>query len=63
MISSILAPRSDLADCSPSTHLIASVILLLPLPLGTNNSCHTFIKLNIGMVGKDLNPMASIDFK
>ena len=34
MISSILAPRSDLADCSPSTHLIASVILLLPLPLG-----------------------------
>jgi hypothetical protein len=30
----VFEPRNDLADCSPNTHLIASVILLLPLPFG-----------------------------
>src|SRR5579885_458712 len=34
MTSSIRAPRSDLADCSPSTHEIASEMLDLPHPLG-----------------------------
>src|SRR5215471_21784577 len=32
--SSIRAPRSDLADCSPSTQLIASLRLDLPQPFG-----------------------------
>ena len=30
----LLDPRKDLILCSPSTHLTASTILLLPLPLG-----------------------------
>ena len=34
MISSILPPRSILGLCSPRTHLIASLILLFPLPFG-----------------------------
>src|SRR5579885_2307064 len=34
MTSSMRAPRSDLADCSPSTHEIASEMFDLPHPLG-----------------------------
>src|SRR5579885_2445224 len=34
MTSSMRAPRSDLADCSPSTHEIASDMFDLPHPLG-----------------------------
>jgi len=32
--SSILPPRKSLGLCSPNTHLMASLILLLPLPFG-----------------------------
>src|SRR5258708_11925834 len=34
MTSSILMPRRDLADCSPRTQVMASVMLDLPQPLG-----------------------------
>ena len=34
MTSSMVAPRSDLALCSPSTQVMASEMLLLPQPLG-----------------------------
>ena len=63
IISSILEPRKDLADCSPNTHLIASVILLLPLPFGPTIAVTPLSNCTFVCSANDLKPMASIDFK
>src|SRR5699024_7668473 len=63
MMSSILAPRSDLADCSPNTHFIASVMLLFPLPFGPTIAVTPSSNCTFVCSANDLNPKASIDFK
>ena len=60
MISSIFAPRSDFADCSPKTHRIASVILLFPLPFGPTTAVTPGTKSIPIRSAKDLNPTISI---
>src|SRR5215469_8398134 len=57
MTSSMRAPRSDLADCSPSTHEIASEIFDLPQPLGpTMAAIPSPWNLSSVRSQKDLNP-------
>ena len=56
IISSIFAPRSDFADCSPSTQRIASVILLFPLPFGPTTAVTPGTKSIDTRSAKDLNP-------
>src|SRR5699024_1876966 len=63
MISSILDPRSDLADCSPSTQRMASVILLFPLPLGPTTAVTPGTNLTSIRSAKDLKPTLSNRFK
>ena len=56
MTSSILPPRSVLALCSPSTHLTASEMLLLPLPLGPTTPVMPSSKVISTRSAKDLKP-------
>src|SRR5580698_391392 len=61
--SSILAPRRLLADCSPSTQLIASLRLDFPQPLGPTTAAipepANFISV---LSKKDLKPWISTRF-
>ena len=61
--SSILAPLSILGLCSPSTHLMASLILLLPLPLGPTTQVIPLSNSTVTGSAKDLNPCISIFLK
>ena len=49
--------------CSPSTHLIASEILLLPEPFGPITDVMPLLNSNIVLSAKDLNPCNSNLFK
>src|SRR5712692_8377084 len=59
MTSSIFPPRRFLADCSPSTHEIASAMLLLPQPLGPTTPVMPSPKTSEVRSAKDLNPLIS----
>jgi len=63
MTSSILLPLKALTLCSPNTHLIASDILLLPLPFGPTIAFMVFPKLSSIFSAKDLKPCISSCFK
>ena len=63
IISGILPPRKLLTDCSPNTQRMASVILLLPEPLGPTTAVTLFSKSITVRSAKDLNPAISIFFK
>src|SRR4051812_34623974 len=63
MTSSILAPRSDFADCSPRTQRIASVTLLFPLPLGPTTAVTPGTKSIAIRSANDLNPIISSLFR
>src|SRR5665647_1439980 len=63
IISSILPPRRVLGLCSPSTHLIASLILLLPLPFGPTIHVIPSLKSIVTGSANDLNPCISILLK
>src|SRR5256714_15295938 len=54
--SAISPPRRALADCSPSTHLIASDTFDLPHPLGPTIAVTPGRKFNDVLSAKDLNP-------
>ena len=63
MMSSIRLPRREVGLCSPSTHMTASAMLLLPDPLGPtimttpgSNSSEVFLT-------NDLKPLISRDFR
>src|SRR5690625_257931 len=62
-MSSILAPRKDLIDCSPSTQRMASVTLLLPLPFGPTTAVTPGTKSTLTRSANDLNPTLSKRFK
>ena len=57
------APLRDFILCSPSTHLIASDILLFPEPLGPIAVVIPGLSSNIVLSAKDLNPCNSNLFK
>src|SRR4029077_6975891 len=59
--SAISPPRSDLADCSPKTHLIASSRLDLPQPFGPTIAVTPSWKLKNVLSAKDLKPNNSSD--
>src|SRR5678815_1125731 len=61
--SSIASPRSDLADCSPSTHLKASTTFDLPQPLGPTMPVMGESKWNSVRSANDLNPLRTSFFK
>src|SRR5881227_2689015 len=61
MTSAISPPRSDLADCSPSTHLIASSKLYLPQPFGPTIAVTPSWKLKRVLSANDLKPKSSSD--
>src|SRR5437764_2919201 len=61
--SAISLPRSDLADCSPSTHLIASSKLDLPQPFGPTIAVTPSWKLKTVLSANDLKPKSSSDCK
>src|SRR6059058_5056630 len=63
IISSIFEPLRDLADCSPSTQRIASVMLLFPLPFGPTTAVTPRTKSTPTRSAKDLNPITSNRFK
>ena len=51
--SSMRAPRRLLADCSPSTQLMASLMLLLPQPLGPTMAAMPFpVEAEFGAIAK-----------
>src|SRR5213592_2812656 len=54
--SAISPPRKALADCSPSTHLIASDTFDLPHPLGPTIAVTPGRKFKEVLSAKDLNP-------
>ena len=56
IISSILAPRMDLLEISPSTQRMASAILDLPLPLGPTITVVPSSNVSFVLSGKDLKP-------
>src|ERR1039458_4124694 len=59
----IRAPRRLLADCSPSTQLMASLMLLLPQPLGpTMAAIPSPLKRSSVRSQKLLNPCSSMRF-
>src|SRR5580698_1034057 len=61
--SSIRAPRRLLADCSPSTQLMASLRFDLPHPLGpTTAAIPPPLNLSSVRSQKDLNPWSSTFF-
>src|SRR5688572_1647821 len=55
--SSIAPPRSDLADCSPRTHLMASTTLDFPQPLGPTMPTSGASKAMSVLSAKDLKPL------
>ena len=59
MTSSILAPRSILARCSPNTHRTASETLDLPQPLGPTIAVTPESKVIVVLSANDLNPCIS----
>src|SRR3954464_6337515 len=59
MTSSMVPPRSDLALCSPSTHVMASERLLLPQPLGPTMAVTPPAKRTSTGSTKDLKPETS----
>jgi len=59
--SSILSPRRCLALCSPSTHRMASEILLFPQPLGPTTAVTPGWKVTVVLSAKDLKPIISRD--
>ena len=61
--SSILEQRSVRTDCSPNTQRMASLILLLPLPLGPTTEVIPRSNCRVVLSGKVLNPCSSKDFK
>src|SRR5690554_3691692 len=61
--SSIFPPRRVLALCSPSTHLIASEILLLPLPFGPTTAVIPELNSRTIFSANDLKPCTSSLFK
>ena len=63
MTSSIFPPRSIFGLCSPSTHLIASLMLLFPLPLGPTMQVIPLSNSITTGSAKDLNPCISIFLK
>ncbi len=56
MTSAISLPRRLLALCSPSTHLMASTMLLLPEPLGPTTTVMPGGKSNRVLSAKLLKP-------
>ena len=54
--SSIVPPRSDFGLCSPSTQRSASLMLLLPLPLGPTMHVIPSFKSMVTGSANDLNP-------
>src|SRR5262245_37964124 len=56
MTSSIRSPRRLLADCSPSTQVMASATLLLPQPLGPTIAVTPSSKASSARSENDLNP-------
>src|SRR5437773_11434859 len=58
MTSIICLPRRLLADCSPSTHLMASTTLLLPQPLGPTMHVIPGPNSNSVLSAKLLKPVA-----
>src|SRR3954463_878992 len=63
MTSVISPPRSALADCSPSTQMMASSTLDLPHPLGPTTQVTPRWKLRTVLGAKDLKPMISSDWR
>ena len=63
MTSSMFSARSDLEDCSPSTHFMASTTLLLPHPLGPRRAATPSVNSICTLSAKDLNPKISRLFK
>ena len=63
MTSSIFSPRRVLLEVSPSTQRMASLKLLLPLPLGPTTAVRPLLKRTTVLSGKDLKPCISNDFK
>src|SRR5436305_1656656 len=61
MTSAISSPRSDLADCSPSTQRTASSTLDFPQPLGPTMAVMPSRKLRIVLSANDLKPSSSSD--
>src|SRR6266568_8028289 len=59
--SAISPPRSDLADCSPSTQRTASSRLDLPQPFGPTMAVTPSWKLKVVLSAKDLKPKRSSD--
>ena len=59
----MLLPRMFLADCSPNTHLMASIILLLPQPFGPTIPVYSLSNSTTVLLAKDLNPFSIIFFK
>ncbi len=55
-ISSISAPRSSFAFCSPNTQRTASIILLFPLPLGPTIAVIPSGKSTVVLSTNDLKP-------
>src|SRR3982074_118143 len=61
MTSSTLAPRRSLARVSPSTHLNASTVLLLPEPLGPTTAVTPASKRSSVRWAKVLQPCRVIE--
>src|SRR5699024_12797553 len=62
MTSFIRSPRKVLADCSPITQRIASIIFDLPLPFGPTIAVTPWLNSNVVFSGNDLNPFNIIFF-
>jgi len=63
MMSRDFVPLNDFMLCSPSTHLIASDMLLFPEPFGPITVVIPGISSNTVLSAKDLNPCNSNLFK
>ena len=63
MTSSILAPRKDLAPCSPITQVRASTTFDFPEPLGPTTHVIPGSSRRVVAEAKDLKPLSVILFK
>ena len=63
MTSSILAPRKDLAPCSPITQVSASTTFDFPEPLGPTTHVIPGSSRRVVAEAKDLKPLSVILFK
>ena len=63
MTSSILAPRKDLAPCSPITQVSASTTFDFPEPLGPTTQVIPGSSRRVVAEAKDLKPLSVILFK